>query len=167
LLGVAGALVFVAAGVAAVLWLSGRHRETSGESKATAPPRETLVAQPYRQLERSLTASIGYNRKLYVFRIENRDEFPWTNCQLTLNSHGLSGYELEVEVIKPGLTEAALLHSAEFAEASGRKFDPSTGKVSTLDLDCETPRGRLYYGGRFGSEDSAEPLTAGEAAGRR
>jgi len=72
-LGIAGALVFVAAGVAAVLWLSGRYRETSAESKPTAPPPETLVAQPYRQLERSLTTSIGYNRKLYVFRIENRD----------------------------------------------------------------------------------------------
>ncbi len=129
-----------------------------------APP-QTIIARPYRQLEHSLTASVGYNRTLHLFRIENRDAFPWTSCQLTLNSHGLSGYELEVAAIKPGLTDAVLPQSAEFAENSGRRFDPSTEEVSTLDLDCETPRGRLYYGGRFG-EDSAGRPTAGASADR-
>jgi hypothetical protein len=81
--------------------------------------------------------------------VENRDTFPWTSCQFSLNSHGISGYELQVESIKPGLTEAALLQSAEFSDPDGKKFDPSTDKVATLDLDCETTHGHLYYRGKF------------------
>lgn len=168
-LGIAGALVFVVAGVAAIVWWSEPRKEAPGDTTAPAAPAtapETVIARPYRQLEHSLTAAVGYNRTLHLFRIENRDAFPWTGCQLTLNAHGLTGYELEVEAIKPGLTDAALLSSAEFAEASGRKFDPATQQVSTLDLDCETPQGRLYYGGRFGPEDSAA-LTAGASGDRR
>jgi hypothetical protein len=137
------------------------------EHGAAATPPETVIARPYRHLEQSLTASIGYNRTLYLFRIENRDAFPWNGCQLTLNARGLSGYVLEVELIEPGLTDAALLQSSDFVEASGRKFDPSREPVSTLDLDCETPHGRLYYGGRFGPEDSAGPLTGEASADRR
>ncbi len=164
--GLAGALVLVVTGVVILVRWSGSGSDASGEAVAPGTAPETIVAQPYRQLTRSLSASVGYNRTLYLLRIENRDGFPWSNCQLTLNSQGLTGYELEVELIKPGLTEAALLQSAEFAAASGKKFDPAADKVATLDLDCETPQGRLYYGGRF-AEGLAAPPTAAEATDRR
>jgi hypothetical protein len=123
-------------------------------SVTSPPPQQTIIARPYRQLERSLSAAIGYNRTLYIFRVENRDTFPWTDCQLSLNSQGISGYDLEVESIKPGITEAVLLQSAEFADSKGKRFDPSADKVAMLDLDCETPSGRLYYEGKFGPSDS-------------
>ena len=92
--------------------------------------------------------------------MENRDTFPWANCQFSLNSHGISAYELQVESIKPGLTEAALLQSAAFVDPDGKKFDPSTDKVATLDLDCETTHGHLYYKGKFGLESSANRAQA-------
>jgi hypothetical protein len=114
----------------------------------------TIVARPY-QLERSLTAFVGYNRTLHLFRVENRDTFPWTDCQFSLNSHGISGYELQVGSIKPGLTNAALLQSAEFVDPDGKRFDPATDRVATLALDCETTRGHLSYRGKFGPESSA------------
>jgi hypothetical protein len=117
-------------------------------------PHETVIARPYRHLERSLTASVSYNRTLHVFRVENRDAFTWTDCQVSLNSHGISGYDLTVKSIKPGLTDALLLHSAEFIDPDGEKFDPATASVATLDLDCESPQGRLYYGGKFGADDA-------------
>lgn len=158
----------IAAGVGvAVVWLvaSTWHSSWTGEVvdegiAPTATP-ETAIARPYRQLELGLTAVVGYNRTLYLLRVENRDTFPWTNCQVSLNSRGISGYELEVKSIKPGLADAALLQSAEFADPDGRSFDPSTDKVATLDLDCETPHGHLYYGGKFVPDGSRSAAGGG------
>lgn len=120
----------------------------------------TEIARPYRDLERSLTASIGYNRTLHVFRVENRDAFAWTDCHVGLNIHGLSGYDLAVKSIKPGLANAPLLQSTEFVDPDGKEFDPATESVTTLDLDCESPQGRSYYGGKFGPDD---PHSFGES----
>jgi hypothetical protein len=145
----------------ALAWSSGPQDAAVNDTVASSITPETAIARPY-QLERSLSAFVGYNRTLHIFRVENRDTFPWTNCLLSLNSHGISGYELEVESIEPGLTEAALLQSVEFADPDGNKFDPSTDKVATLDLDCESTHGRLYYRGKFGLESSAN--RAGSAA---
>ena len=133
-------------------WFGSRNSAREDSAAARTPP-ETVVAQPYRELQSSLTATIGYNRTLNVIRIENGDTFPWTDCQLSLNSHGIAGYELRVAAVKPGLTEAALLQTTEFSEPAGKRFDPGTERVATLDLDCETTRGRLYYGGRFPAAD--------------
>ena len=130
------------------LW-SGTHEDAPREI-APAKVSETVIAHSYRMLERGLTASIGYNRSLHVFRIENRDTFPWTSCLLSLNSQGVSSLKLEVDTIKAGLTEAVLLQSTEFIDNDGRKFDPTTSDVARLDLDCETPDGHRYYGGEFG-----------------
>jgi hypothetical protein len=135
-------------------WHSGSGDDEARGTVASSTPPETAIARPY-QLEKGLSAFIGYNRTLDTFRVENRDTFPWTGCQFSLNSHGISGYELQVESIKPGLTEATLLQSAEFADPDGKKFDPSTDKVATLDLDCETTHGHLYYKGKFGSGSGA------------
>ena len=147
-------LSFAVISVIALSGHSGWQEDTATTSVTSPAPQETVIARPYRRLERSLAASIGYNRTLYLFRVENRDTFPWTHCQLSLNSQGISGYELEVESVKPGLTEAVLLQSSEFADSNGKGFDPSADKVATLDLDCETPGGRLYYEGKFGPSDS-------------
>jgi hypothetical protein len=83
-----------------------------------------------------------------------RDFFEGEAFACGMNSHGVSGYDLEVESISPGLTDAALLQSTEFVDAEGKKFDPTTNQVATLDLDCETPDGRRYYRGKFGPRDS-------------
>ena len=140
--------------ICVIIWAlnSVAHDEAAREGPAPTVPRGTIVARPYRQLDSGLTAFVGYNRTLHVFRIENRDTFPWTDCLLSLNSHGLSGYELAVETIEPGLTDAALLQSAGFSDPDGKRFDTSTDPVATLDLDCETPQGRRVYAGKFATE---------------
>jgi hypothetical protein len=152
-----GGLGFAVICLVALSWPSTWQDDTANANVTPQAPRKTVIARPYHHLEQSLNASIGYNRTLYLFRVENRDAFPWTNCQVSLNSSGISGYELEVKSINPGLTDAALLQSSEFIDADGQKFDPSTNPVATLDLDCESPHGHLYYGGRFGTQDSANP----------
>jgi hypothetical protein len=151
----AAALGVGVACLVALSWHSSWQGETDRGSVVPPAPAETIIARPYRQLEQSLTAVVSYNRRLNLFRVENRDGFPWTDCQISLNSHGISGYELTLTSINPGLTDAALLQSAEFVDADGRKFDPTTASVATLDLDCESPHGHLYYGGRFAPPDAA------------
>jgi hypothetical protein len=148
---IVGGLTIAFICMVALAWHSGSGDDEVSAAVPSSTPPETVVARPY-QLEQSLSALIGYNRKLHIFRVENRDTFPWTNCQLSLNSHGISGYDLQVESIKPGLTDAALIQSAEFSDSDGNKFDPSTDRVATLDLDCETTRGHLYYRSKFGPD---------------
>jgi hypothetical protein len=154
----AAALGVAVACLIALSWHATWQGDNASADVIPAAPAETLIARPYRQLERSLTAVISYNRRLNLLRVENRDAFAWNDCQISLNSHGISGYDLTLKSIKPGLTDAALLQSADFVDADGNKFDPSTSGVATLDLDCESPQGRLYYGGRFGPQNSAAPL---------
>jgi hypothetical protein len=141
--------------IAALAWQSGWDDEAARGKVAPVAHPETAIARPYRQLAQGLDAFIGYNRTLYLFRVENRDGFAWSHCLLSLNSHGISGYQLEVESIKPGLTDALLLQSAEFVDTEGQKFDPTAYPVANLDLDCETPDGHRYYRGTFGPRDAA------------
>jgi hypothetical protein len=150
-----GGIGFAAICIVALSWHSTWQDDTANASAAPPAPPQTLIARPYRHLEHSLNALVSYNRSLNLFRVENRDAFPWANCQVSLNSHGISGYELEVHSVEPGLTDAALLQGSEFIDADGKKFDPLDNSVATLDLDCESPHGHLYYGGKFGAEHSA------------
>ncbi len=132
----------------ALIWRLSSQYQAPGDAAQVSPP-ETAIAQPTRA-GTALTASVGYNRKLFLLRVENGDPFAWSACQLSINVQGISsGYTREVETIRPGITEAALLASAEFVDADGRRFDPATQQVATLDIACQTPQGRRSYGGRF------------------
>jgi hypothetical protein len=143
-----GVLIIAVVCAGALLWrLSSRYAGSSETAPAVAP--ETTVAQPSRPNE-GLGATVGYNRRLFMFRVQNGDPYPWTNCQLSLNAQGISsGYIREVAAIRPGLTNAALLESVDFVDGDGRKFEPATQQVATLDISCETPKGHRSYGGKF------------------
>jgi hypothetical protein len=114
--------------------------------------------QPTQHADRGLTAEIGYSARLLLFRVENRDDFVWSNCQFNLNAQGTDpGYTLVVASVKPGLTEAAQLPVSEFTDAAGGKLDTAAHKVMTLDFGCDTPQGRLYYGGQFRLGETTGP----------
>ena len=82
--------------------------------------------------------------------MQNGDSFAWSNCELSINAHGMSsGYTRQVGTIPPGITAAALLASAEFVDGEGHSFDPATQQVATLDVACETPQGHRSYTGKF------------------
>jgi hypothetical protein len=131
-----------------LLWRLSAHDEVPGDAARVMPP-GTTVAQPMRA-GAGLAATIGYNRTLLLFRVENGDPFAWTGCQLSVNAQGISsGYTHEVETIRPGITEAALLPSADFVDGDGRHFDPAAQQVATLEIACETPQGRRSYAGKF------------------
>ena len=143
-----GILIIAVVCAGALIWrLSTQYQGSAEPAQAVSP--ETSIAQPTRTGP-GLSARIGYNRKLFLFRVENGDPFAWGNCQLSLNAQGISsGYTHELAAIKPGITDAALIESGEFIDGDGRHFDPATQQVATLDIACETPQGHLAYGGKF------------------
>jgi hypothetical protein len=143
-----GILIIAVVCAGALIWRLSSQSEAPGDAARALPP-ETAIAQPTRT-GTALTATVGYNRKLFLLRVQNGDPFAWTSCQLSINARGVSsGYTHEVETIRPGITEAALLPSADFVEGDGRSFDPATQQVTTLEIACETPQGRRAYGGAF------------------
>ena len=154
--GLSGILVIAVLGAGVLLWrLSSQLEEPPEKAQTTAP--ETSIAQPSRTDE-GLTATIGYNRKLLMLRIQNADSFVWTGCQLAINAQGVSsGYTHEVEEIRPGITDAVLLASAEFVDGEGHSFEPARQQLATLDVSCETPNGRRSYGGKFQATEASEP----------
>ena len=143
-----GILVIAVVCAGALIWrLSSQHPGPAEPARALPP--ETAIAQPA-GAGAGLAATVGYNRRLFLLRVQNGDPYAWTNCQLSINAQGISaGYTRDVETIRPGITEAALLASAEFVDGDGRRFDPATQEVATLDVACETPGGQRSYGGRF------------------
>jgi hypothetical protein len=143
-----GILIIAVVCAGALIWRLSSRSESPGEAARASPP-ETTIAQPTRDTN-GLAATIGYNRKLSLFRVQNGDPFPWTSCQLSINAQGISsGYTRDLKAIRPGITEAALVETADFVDGDGRKFDPATQHVATLDVACETPKGHRSYGGKF------------------
>ena len=143
-----GVLIIAVVCAGALLWrLSSQSPPPPERARVLAP--ETVIGQPSRA-GNGLAATVGYNHKLSVLRVQNGDPFAWSECQLSINAQGISaGYTRDVETIRPGITEAALLESAEFVDGDGRQFDPAAQQVATLDIACDTPRGRRSYGAKF------------------
>jgi len=147
-IGIAGILGIAIVGAGVLVWHLSSRNEPLSESAHSVPP-ETIVARPAREPE-GLSVAVGYNRKLSVLRIENRDAYAWSHCLLSLNAHGISaGYTRDVTSIRPGITEAALLESAEFTAENGRRFDPTAEVPATVDIACDTPQGAKSYAGKF------------------
>lgn len=147
-LGLSGIVVAAAACAAALVWGLSSRSGAPDEPVRAIPP-QTTIAQPTRG-DSGLAATVGYNHRLRVLRVQNGDSFAWSNCELSINAQGISsGYTRAVETIRPGITAAALLASTEFVDGEGRRFDPATQQVATLDLACETPQGHRSYAGRF------------------
>ena len=146
-IGLSGIAAIVAVCAGLMIWRLG-SREEAPEGPARAFPPATTIAQP--ASGGGLAATVGYNRKLLVLRVQNGDSFAWSNCELSINAQGISsGYTHPVATIRPGITTAAMVASAEFVDAEGHSFDPATQQVATLDVACETPQGQRSYQGRF------------------
>lgn len=57
------------------------------------------------------------------------------------------GWTQEVARIEPGEEVAGGLLA--FTDSEGRRFDPSTHVVQSVDIWCETPSGEALYAGTF------------------
>jgi hypothetical protein len=149
-----GILVIAVVCAGALIWRLSSTSTPPLESAPVSAP-GTRIAQPSRDIE-GLSATIGYNRKLALFRVENRDAFAWSHCQLSLNAHGISsGYTHELDSIAPGIAQAALVGAADLTADDGRTFDPAKESVATLEVACDTPKGPLSYGGSFTPQNPA------------
>jgi hypothetical protein len=149
-----GILVIAAVCAGVLIWRASSRSPPPVEAATVSAP-ETSIAQPSRDSE-GLNASIGYNRRLGLLRIENRDDFNWSRCQLSLNAHGMSsGYTRDIDSIGAGIAAAALIGGLEFIGDGGRHFDPAREALATLDVACDTPKGPLSYGAKFAPQTPA------------
>jgi hypothetical protein len=128
--------VVIALVILAVIFSSSQHATTSSSSSSSA------VGAP------NLTARVTFTG--VRFTVENQDFFDWTDCDFSLNPHGLSlGYRLKTSGIKAG--KSAAINSLDFADSDNRRFNPLGFKVETLYLECETPAGHRATAVGFGS----------------
>jgi hypothetical protein len=132
--------------LAVLLGCSGQESAApvSAPAAAASPSSPAPPSQPPRPADRQLSSEIGFSHARSLFRVENHDEFAWSNCQFMLNASGTTpGYGLKVGSIKPGLKETAVFGAGDFTDAAGTKFDAAAVRVETLDFSCDTPQGRL------------------------
>jgi hypothetical protein len=119
-------------------------RHSPAPAAAERAPSASPPTQAAPRANPELAGEIGFSHAQSVFRVENRDTFEWSNCQFILNAHGTTpAYTLGVASVKPGLEQTAVLKAGDFSDTAGRKFDPATDRVTTLDFVCDTPQGRL------------------------
>lgn len=142
-----GLAMLLAVALSLLLGCSARQSAAPTPARAAqtpATPSAATSSQPAHAAAVHLTAEIGYSHAQSLFHVENRDTFPWSNCQFTVNAHGTTpGYTLVIASMKPGIEGTAVLRAGDFTDAAGKKFDPVVNRVSTLDVGCDTPQGRL------------------------
>ena len=133
--------------VALSLLLGCSARQSAAPTPARAAPTPATPSQPAHGAAVHLTAEIGYSHAQSLFHVENRDTFPWSNCQFTLNAHGTT----------PGYTE-----SAGASSRSARRAAPGVQQgLRTTCPPCGPWPGRRQAGlaGRRGDQrqDPAGP----------
>jgi hypothetical protein len=142
-----GLAMLLAVALSPLLGCSARQSAAPTPARAAptpATPSAATSSQPAHGSAVHLTAEIGYSHAQSLFHVENRDTFPWSNCQFTLNAHGTTpGYTLVIASMKPGIEGTAVLRAGDFTDAAGKKFDPVVNAVSALDVACDTAQGRL------------------------
>ncbi|HPS02983.1 MAG TPA: hypothetical protein PLA90_15700, partial [Candidatus Sumerlaeota bacterium] len=105
---------------------------TSTQSKEEASPKSILKSQ------------IAF--KNGVFTITNRNDFDWDKVKLDLNCKPYqSGYILRVPKIQAGRTIS--VHSANFVDEQGERFDWTQIKIRYMSLTCMTPHGEAVFRG--------------------
>ena len=83
-----------------------------------------------------------------TLRVTNRDTFPWTGCEVSVNSGIVrSGFSQKVGLIAAGDMRQWPL--ADFTRPSGERFNPLTTVVTDAFLACDTDQGRGYHSGGF------------------
>ena len=65
-----------------------------------------------------------------IFAIQNNDSFPWSNCDIELNSD----YDLKGINVPPG--ETIRVAARDFTTSSGTRFNPVTTKAQKMYIYC-------------------------------
>lgn len=95
-----------------------------------------------------------------VFRIWNRNDFDWDDCDLEVNAGepGMEGYLLKVEHIphqkitfQYGVKGNSFtdVNVYQFAKRDGTRFDLLIVKPKSFSVTCDTPKGRGAWKGTF------------------
>ncbi|MBA7493260.1 hypothetical protein ES702_03817 [subsurface metagenome] len=109
-----------------------------------APPEKQKA--PSKPLYISLNASVQFTGTQFI--ITNNDSFEWRNVKLEINSKILkSGYKLTTYKMIAGQTYT--VGSMQFAKSDGTRFNPFSMKVQSIDIYCDTSKGKASYHGSW------------------
>lgn len=93
-----------------------------------------------------LNASVSFTGTQFV--ITNNDSFNWNDVELEINSGLLKGgYKLKAVLISAGQTYT--VGALQFAKGDGERFNPITIKPQSLNIFCNTSKGRGFYSGKW------------------
>jgi len=102
--------------------------------------------EPSEPLYVDLDASVRFTGT--QFQITNKNNFNWTNVELEINPGLLkSGYKLDAGLMKAG--ETYTVGAMQFAKPDGTRFNPFTMKPQSIDIYCDTPRGKGFYSAKW------------------
>lgn len=92
----------------------------------------------------SPSRNIGLNAEVTLdgtqFVISNKDNFDWTNVQMEINEVvAIPGFSCSIPEIAAGGTYTVFAN--RFFTPDGSQFDPSTTKIQTFTIACDTPKG--------------------------
>jgi len=118
--------------VAVVMWICGVFKT---EKKPETPSKPLYV---------DLNASVRFTGTQFI--ITNNDTFDWRNAELEINPGLLkSGYKLNAGLMSTGQTYT--VGAMQFAKPDGTKFNPFLIKPQSINISCDTPKGKGFYSG--------------------
>ena len=80
--------------------------------------------------------------------VENRDTFPWRNCEVEINPGRGGGWSQRVAYVPAGETIRGGLLA--FTREGGERFNPATHAIETVRVACDVPAGYAVGYFRFG-----------------
>ena len=129
--------------------------DTSPPAPSAAPmkPKPVKAPKPVSPAEKPIELQGFFQFDGLRLRVSNVDAFPWKNCRIDVNAHGLShGYSLFVAEI----TDPVYLDIREFVTSDGERFNPIERKPQSIDIACDTPNGRESFWGPMEAENTSQ-----------
>jgi hypothetical protein len=124
-----GCLVLIVLGVIGSLF------DNSGSNSTSPSSASTMI---------DLDGAVRFTGTQFV--ITNNDSFAWSNCELEINPKTFSsGFKFALPSLAAGKTYA--VGSLQFANGDGQRFNPFQFKPTSFAANCDTPKGKgTYYG---------------------
>lgn len=121
---------------AIILSVIGNHSDKSSDPKTGAAPAE----------DPTLNAAARFDGER--FYVTNNDDVDWKNCDVTVNLK-IFGDDYSATLPPIAAHETVSIGAMQLAKGDGERFNPITHKAKDIGITCETPKGKLSYGGAF------------------
>ncbi len=124
---------FLVSIAAVMLLLSACGSSSSSYSTPTPPPKTATI-----------TPSVTYSN--LSFTITNKDTFDWTDVRLEINGQFFKGGYCYT-VARLGAGKKVTIPARDFALSDGTRYNASTTKLLSFNINTDTPNGRAWWTG--------------------